>query len=147
MQLTKFTDYSLRVLIAVGVHGDEGLTIGQIAEQFGISKNHLMKVVQRLSSAGYVKTVRGRGGGLRLAVAPQSIGLGKLVRETEPDFFAVPCLDESRPDVCPIIPACVLKRALQRGVREFLHVLDEYTLADLIAPSRKLKVLLGGAAD
>ncbi len=149
MQLTKFTDYSLRVLIAVGLEEGRGLTVGRIAEQFGISRNHLMKVVHRLSRAGYLETVRGRGGGLSLAVPPESIGLGALVRETETDFQLVPCFDTGRSDACPIVPACVLKRALQRGVREFLQVLDEYTLADLIRPERKLRALLlsGSAAQ
>jgi len=142
MQLTRFTDYSLRVLIAVALGDEKGTTISRIAAQFGISRNHLMKVVHRLSKAGYLETLRGRGGGLRLAVAPDSIGLGDIVRATEADFHLVPCFDEARSDSCPIVPACVLKRALERGMRGFLGVLDEYTLADLIKPARRLRELL-----
>lgn len=142
MQLTRFTDYGLRVLIAVAVNREQGVTIGQIASQFGISRNHLVKVAQRLSQAGYLETVRGRGGGLRLAVPPESVRIGELVRVTESDFNLVPCFDPAEQGSCPIVPACVLKSALQRAMHEFLAVLDDYTLADLIRPERRLRALL-----
>jgi Rrf2 family nitric oxide-sensitive transcriptional repressor len=144
MQLTRFTDYTLRVLIAVGVSRNRGVTIGEISSQYGISKNHLMKVVQHLGRAGYLETVRGKGGGLRLAVPAEDIGLGAVVREAEGGFDVVPCFDRTRPDQCVIAPACVLKGALGRALTAFLGVLDGYTLADLIAPDRRLRSLLAG---
>ena len=142
MQLTRFTDFGLRVLISTGVAGQRGITISEISTRYRISRNHLMKVVQHLSHAGYLETVRGRGGGLRLAVAPEKIGLGQVVREIE-GFGLVPCFDKARPGAsCLIAPACVLKGALRRALEAFLAVLDEYTLADLIGPDRRLRELL-----
>lgn len=142
MQLTRFTDYTLRVLIAVGVSKNRNATIGGISAQYGISKNHLMKVVQQLGRRGYLETVRGKGGGLRLAVPAEEINLGKVVREVEGGFHLVPCFDPSRPDQCTITPSCVLKGALGRALGAFLDVLDGYTLADLIVPDRRLRNLL-----
>lgn len=143
MQLTRFTDYTLRTLIAVGVGRGEGVTIADIAARYGISKNHLMKVVQHLARAGYLETARGRGGGLRLAVPPGQIGLGAVVREVE-GFEIVPCFGagRGRAGACAIAPACVLKGAIGRALTAFLDVLDEYTLADLIGPERHLRALL-----
>jgi Rrf2 family nitric oxide-sensitive transcriptional repressor len=148
MQLTRFTDYTLRTLIAVGVDTEGGVTIADIAARYGISKNHLMKVVQHLARAGYLETVRGRGGGLRLAVPAERIGLGAIVREVE-GFEIVPCFGAERRAVeaCAIAPACVLKGALGRALTAFLDVLDEYTLADLIGPDRRLRRLLALDGD
>lgn len=142
MQLTTFTDYTLRVLIAAGVGKDGGVTIAEISSRYGISKNHLMKVVRHLGHTGYLDTARGRGGGMRLAVPAEQIGLGDVVRNVE-SFEIVPCFDAARPDKCVIAPACVLKGALSRALSAFLDVLDEYTLADLIEPDRRLRDLLG----
>jgi Rrf2 family nitric oxide-sensitive transcriptional repressor len=142
MQLTRFTDYTLRVLIAVALHQERGLTIGEIAAQYRISRNHLMKVVQHLSRIGYLDTLRGKGGGLRLAIPATEIALGKVVREVEGGFYIVPCFDVARPDRCVIAPACVLKRVLHDALGAFLAVLDGYTLADLVAPDRRLRELL-----
>lgn len=141
MQLTRFTDFGLRVLIAAGVAADRGVTITEISGRYGISKNHVMKVVRHLGHAGYLETTRGRGGGLKLAVAPERIVLGRVVREIE-GFELVPCFDSATPGACVIAPACVLKRALGRALDAFLAVLDEYTLADLIGPDRRLRELL-----
>jgi Rrf2 family transcriptional regulator, nitric oxide-sensitive transcriptional repressor len=145
MQLTRFTDYTLRTLIAVGVGSERGVTIGEISAQYGISKNHLMKVAQQLGRAGYLATTRGKGGGLRLAVPAAQINLGKIVRETEGGFHVVPCFDADNPAPCVIAPACVLKRVLRESLGAFLAVLDGYTLEDLIAPKRRLKGLLSSA--
>src|SRR5690606_9995418 len=111
MQLTRFTDYTLRVLISVGLNDKRGekrgVTIGEISTQYGISRNHLMKVVQHLGHVGYLVTLRGKGGGLRLAVPPGEINLGKVVRDVEGGFLIVPCFEPTRPDMCVIAPACV----------------------------------------
>jgi Rrf2 family nitric oxide-sensitive transcriptional repressor len=141
MRLNTFTDYCLRALMFVATKGEALATIDEIAAAYGISRNHLMKVVLRLGQLGYLETVRGKGGGMRLARAPAEINLGKLVRETEQDLAVVVCL-QSRERVCAIQPACLLKGALAEALAAFLAVLDGYTLADLVAPRRRLAQLL-----
>src|SRR5690554_6336375 len=149
MQLTRFTDYTLRVLISVGLNdkrgGKRGVTIGEISAQYGISRNHLMKVVQHLARAGYLETLRGKGGGLRLGVAASEIRLGDVVREAEGGFHIVPCFGPEGPDACAIAPACVLKNVLGTALGAFLEVLDRYTLEDLLVPDRRLDALLAPA--
>ena len=142
MRLTVYTDYALRVLMYVAVRPDPLPTIGQIADAYQISRNHLMKVVYELGQAGYLETVRGKNGGLRLARKPQEIGLGRLVRETEPDMALVPCFDPIRAQ-CAITPACRLRGALAEARAAFLAVLDGYTLADLVGNGASLQALLG----
>jgi len=146
MQLTRFTDYTLRVLISVGLNdkrgGKRGVTIGEISAQYGISRNHLMKVVQHLARSGYLETLRGKGGGLRLGVAAAEIRLGDIVREAEGGFPIVPCFGSEGPEACAIAPACVLKNVLGTALGAFLDVLDRYTLEDLLAPDRQLDALL-----
>ncbi|HEX7079737.1 MAG TPA: Rrf2 family transcriptional regulator [Gammaproteobacteria bacterium] len=148
MQLTRFTDYTLRVLISVGLNdrrgGAKGVTIGEISAQYGISRNHLMKVVQHLGRAGYLETSRGKGGGLRLAVPAAEIGLGDVVRDVEGGFHVVPCFDPSQPEACVIAPACMLRNVLGGALGAFLEVLDRYTLEDLLRPGERLHALLGG---
>lgn len=141
MRLTRYTDYSLRVLMYLGVHQAEELaTITEIAECYDISRNHVMKVVYELGQHGYIETLRGKGGGLRLAKPPEDINIGQLVRQTESDLHIVECFSsEGR---CRLSPACVLKGALGEALGAFLRVLDAYTLADLIAPQRDLRTLL-----
>lgn len=141
MRLTTFTDYCLRVLMYAGTKGDELATIDEIAASFDISRNHLMKVVFRLGQLGYLTTVRGKGGGMRLARDPAEINLGRLVRETEEDMALVECFD-GPPGACRIEPACVLRKALGEALEAFLAVLDDYTLADLLAPRSALATLL-----
>ena len=143
MQLTRFTDYSLRVLIAVGAKGDQALcTIPEISRQYGISRNHLIKVVHHLSRSGYLTTSRGKGGGFRLARPAAEIRVGAVIRDTESHFDVVPCLSPAGKAECAIEPACVLKRALREATRAFLAVTDDYTLADLLRPRRRLETLL-----
>jgi len=142
MRLTSFTDYCLRVLIYAGTKGDARATIDEMAATYGISRNHLMKVVFRLGQLGYLDTVRGKGGGVRLARDPAEINLGRLVRETEEDMALVECF-EGRPGACRIEPSCVLRRVLHEALAAFLAVLDDYTLADLLAPWPGLGQLLG----
>jgi Rrf2 family nitric oxide-sensitive transcriptional repressor len=135
MRLTLNTDFALRVLIHVGLCGDKLTRINDIAQSFGISKAHLMKVVNDLSQNGYLETVRGRNGGIRLMREPRHINIGQVVRDTENQLRVVGCY-------CPIERACVLRSALQDATRAFLAVLDAYTLADLTKPKRALSSLL-----
>lgn len=136
MQLTAYTDYSLRVLIFLAVHAADLATIDEIAEAYGISRSHLTKVVHQLGVAGYVETVRGRGGGLRLAREPERIRVGEVVRQTEGNMVLVECFD---PDAsrCRIEPACGLRGVVQEALEAFLRTLDGYTLADLVGRRRR----------
>jgi Rrf2 family nitric oxide-sensitive transcriptional repressor len=131
MRLTLYTDYSMRVLIYLGQRRDQLVTIGEIAAYYGISRNHLMKVVHQLGTWGYIETLRGKGGGIRLAHAPERINLGEVVRLTEENMDIVECFtaDASR---CIIEPVCVLKNVLEKALDNFLATLDLYTLADLL---------------
>lgn len=142
MRLTVYTDYSLRLLIYAALKADALITIGEVAEAYGISRNHLTKVVHQLGLAGYLETVRGKGGGLRLARRPESIRLGDVIRRTEPDAALTPCFKPIEAH-CAIFPGCVLKDALREAREAFFRVLDSYTLADLVAPGARLRTLLG----
>lgn len=141
MRLTVYTDFSLRVLMYLALHPERRPTIAEIASSYGISKNHLMKVVYELAVAGYLVTVRGKNGGMRLARPPPDIGLGEIVRRTEPDMALVPCLEPVGAP-CVISPACKLRRALHEARSAFLEVLDGYTLADLVDNPAPLAALL-----
>jgi Rrf2 family nitric oxide-sensitive transcriptional repressor len=140
MHLTTHTDYSLRVLMRLALTPQQLTTIAEIAEVYGISEHHLMKVVHQLGLAGFIDTVRGRGGGIRLAKKPADITVGEVVRRTEPDFGLVECF---RPNGrCTITRACVLPAILSEALDSFLSVLDRYTLEDLVTRPRQLAQLL-----
>lgn len=141
MHLTAFTDYCIRVLTFVAVKEGELATIDEIARHHRISRNHLMKVVFRLSQLGYLETIRGKGGGIRLGVDPAQIRVGQLVRRTEEDVALVECL-RGESCSCVIEPGCVMKKALRRALDAFFDQLDGYTLADLVKPRRSLARLL-----
>jgi Rrf2 family nitric oxide-sensitive transcriptional repressor len=141
VRLTIYTDYSLRLLIYLALKDDGLATIAEVAQKYRISKNHLMKVAYQLGVAGYVETVRGRSGGLRLAKPATSIGLGEVVRHTEPDMNLVPCFVKNDTS-CAITRCCVLRRALDKARLAFLEVLDGYSLADLARPRTSLRDLL-----
>jgi Rrf2 family nitric oxide-sensitive transcriptional repressor len=131
MRLTSYTDYSLRTLMYLAMHRDHLVTIQDIADLHGISKNHLMKVVYQLGLAGYIETVRGRNGGLRLKREPFDINIGALVRSTETDFFMAECFDRAN-NTCPLTPDCTLKSVLNQATLAYLAVLDGVTLALLL---------------
>jgi Rrf2 family nitric oxide-sensitive transcriptional repressor len=140
MRLTVYTDYSLRVLMFLALKQDGLATIAEIAGAYRISKNHLMKIAHQLGLAGYVETVRGKGGGLRLARPPEAIVLGEVVRRTEPDMALVPCFESAA--CCRIAPSCELYDVLEEAKSAFLAVLDRHTLADLVRPRTRLQKLL-----
>lgn len=145
MRLTVYTDYALRVLMYAALHPDRLSTIGEISSVYGISRNHLTKVVYELGLAGYIETVRGQQGGIRLARPAQDIGLGDVVRQTEKGAVIVPCFDGAA-NYCAISPACKLKRALQQASNAFFAVLDGFTLADLTSNRDILSELLQQSA-
>lgn len=140
MRLTLYTDYCLRALMFSGIKGDALSTISEIAEHFGISRNHLVKVVHELGQKGYLETVRGKKGGFRLMRKPSQINIGTVVRDSEEELEIIGCL-EGR-DYCPIQQACVLRNALREATKAFLGVLDQYTLEDLLMPGKSLVKLL-----
>jgi Rrf2 family nitric oxide-sensitive transcriptional repressor len=140
MRLTFATDYALRLLMLVGLETEHLVTIEEVADRFRISKNHLMKVAYQLGQAGYLETVRGRNGGLRLGKAPSQIVVGEVVRRMEPDFAVVECQNPT--GYCRITPSCVLRSAMREAVQAFLGKLDQYTLEDLLRPKSKLRHLL-----
>ncbi|TDT44284.1 BadM/Rrf2 family transcriptional regulator [Halospina denitrificans] len=139
MRITGYTDYSLRVLMYVTAQGNRLATIQEIADRYGISKNHLMKVVHQLTRKGYLESVRGKKGGIRLKPNPSDINLGILVREMEPDLHLVECFGPD--NTCVITPICSLKGVLNEALQAFLATLDQYTLAD-ITPSSDIPQLI-----
>ena len=133
MRLTYHADYALRLLMYVALRDGTLVQIQEVAEAYGISKNHLMKVAFHLGRLGFLETVRGRNGGLRLARAPQDITVGEVVRKTEESFALVECFDPGS-NGCVITGPCRLRGVLRKALDAFLDVLDEHTLADLIQP-------------
>jgi Rrf2 family nitric oxide-sensitive transcriptional repressor len=138
MRLTRYTDYAMRVLLHLAARDDDDLSsIGEIAGLYKISQNHLMKVVQDLGKAGFVRTVRGRGGGIALARPADQIIIGQVVRQTEEGFQLVDCTN------CVIAPACTLPRALNEATAAFIAVLDKYSLEDLLDQRHQMRALFG----
>ncbi|OJY69659.1 MAG: Rrf2 family transcriptional regulator [Sphingobium sp. 66-54] len=137
MRLTRYTDYAMRVLIYLAVRPGQLSSIREITRAYGVSQSHLMKVVNDLVNAGYLTSVRGRFGGIRLARDPREINVGAVVRHTEDGFELVDCAD------CVIAPACGLTGALDEALAAFLAVLDGYSLHDLMAQRRSVAALLG----
>lgn len=135
MRLTLHTDYALRALVFLATAGEAGSTAQVIAERFRISRNHLVKVLQRLRSLGYLETTRGRGGGVRLAMPAQDINIGAVVRQTEEDLVLVECFDPAS-NTCPLIGACGLESKLGEAFNAFMAVLDRCTVADLALNQR-----------
>lgn len=130
MRLTAYTDYSLRTLIYLAMHREQLVTVQHIADAHGIPKNHLTKVVHQLGMLGYVATVRGRNGGLRLGREPASIVIGDVVRHTESDFYMAPCFDQDAAG-CLYATACSLKGELAKATAAYLAVLDAVTLEQM----------------
>jgi len=141
LRLTVYTDYSLRLLMYLALKEGGLATIAEVAESYSISKTHLMKVAHQLGVGGFIETIRGRGGGLRLAKPADTIGLGEIIRRSEPDMALVPCF-KPIDDPCAIQSCCVLKKALGRASAAFLDVLDGYSLRDLVKPRTRLQAFL-----
>lgn len=136
MRMAEYTDYSLRVLMYCASNPDRLVTIPEIAEAYGVSRNHLMKIVHDLGRQGLLETTRGRGGGLRLLRPASQIRIGDVVRATETDFRLVECFDEST-NACNLSPSCRMKRLLDSALAAYFRELDGATLADLVGPPGK----------
>jgi Rrf2 family nitric oxide-sensitive transcriptional repressor len=139
MRLSEYTDYTLRVLMYCAARRQERVTIGELAEHHGLSKNHLMKVVNDLARQGLIETTRGRGGGLRLMKDPAEIRIGDVVRASETDFRLVECFD-TRTNACSLTPSCRLKHLFNDALQAWFGALDGATLADVArSPPTKTK--------
>jgi Rrf2 family nitric oxide-sensitive transcriptional repressor len=134
MQITRYTDYALRVLMYLALSPNRQATIPEIADFFNISRNHLVKVVHQLGSKGFVITTRGKGGGLTLQRPPEMIHIGEVVRAMENHFNWVECFDPAQQH-CRLLPACGLKQLIARAGNAYLQVLDAATLADVLSGS------------
>lgn len=142
MHLTQYTDYSLRILMFLATRQEDQLVRSkEIADIYGISNNHLIKIVRQLSTSGYIETIRGRSGGMRLAKDPSAINIGEVVRDMEENFHIVECFDKEN-NRCIISDACRLKGVLNEALEAFITVLDKYTLGDMILNKEKLYALL-----
>lgn len=133
MRLTTMTDYAMRLLMYLGEHPDRLCTIAEVAQAHAISQPHLMKVTNRLSRAGWIETVRGKNGGMRLAHLPADITIGAVVRDTENDLALVECMGDRQ--ACNLIGRCSLPRVLSGALNKFMEHLDQFTLADLLEPA------------
>ncbi len=138
MQLTMHTDYALRVLLYLSHFPDRRVGTEEISAAYGISKNHLVRVVQTLADAGYLQAKVGRSGGLQLARLPHQIRIGEVIRTAEASFRLVECHDPQN-NTCPIVSVCGLKSLLDDALGAFLAELDQHTLADLVKPRSRNK--------
>lgn len=149
MKLTQHTDYALRMLIFLAVHRDRSVTVSDVATSYGLSRNHLLKVAQNLGKRGYINTARGRSGGISLALPPDEINIGEVVRAMEDGFTLVECLHPEG-GACILSPACRLKGVVREAIDAFLGVFDAYSLDDLVGNTKLLIELLrlpGGQAE
>lgn len=143
MQITTHSDYALRLLIYLAIHPhNKPATVKDAAGCYGVSINHMAKVAQRLVQEKIVISQRGRGGGLQLAMPPESINIGALLRKTE-NFKLLECFGEECN--CPIESICILFSAMRKAQVAFLDVLDTYTLADVIKNKNRLQQSLNVA--
>ncbi|WP_417597124.1 RrF2 family transcriptional regulator [Oceanospirillum sp.] len=140
MQLTRQTDYAIRVLMFLGVQqSDELVTISDIAHHFEISRNHLMKIVHKLGQLGYIQTVRGKYGGMRINMEAEEVSIGRMIRDFETSLEIVDC----EKLICPLTGSCDMKPMLKKARDAFLGVVDEYTLRDLLKNPADIRTLLG----
>ncbi|HDP0036541.1 TPA: Rrf2 family transcriptional regulator [Legionella pneumophila] len=140
MQLTQFTDYSLRALIYIALR-KETCTIKDITDAYGISNNHMIKIIHNLSKLGLIKTIRGKNGGILMAAQPEAVNLGQLITQLEPHFDLVPCFNKEKANCC-IAPVCKLKGILHEAQAAFMNILGRYTLADVLHNKNELSVFL-----
>ena len=140
MQLTQFTDYSLRALIYIALKKNT-CTIKDITSVYMISSNHMNKIIHNLAKLGIIKTIRGKNGGITLAANPSDINLGALILKLESNFDLVPCFNKEKANCC-IAPVCKLKHVLYEARKAFMNVLDQFTLADVLHNKIELNAIL-----
>lgn len=140
MRLTRFTDNALRCLLYLAATPARVATVSEVAERMGMSADQLLKVIQRLVALGYVRTIRGRNGGVRLAKSAEAITIAEVVRATEPSLSLVPCFEACSTE-CPMSGSCALAAALEESLRAFFAVLQRRTVADLVAASGESPVI------
>jgi Rrf2 family nitric oxide-sensitive transcriptional repressor len=131
MQLTSYTDYSLRALLFIAKEPDRLVTVSEISDHYGVSRNHMVKVIHNLGMLGFIKTVRGKSGGVRLALAPEDIKISDVVKQTEPHLNIQECFNKET-NTCPLIDDCRLMGVLYKARSSFMSVLEQYTLADML---------------
>ena len=139
MQLSLRSDYSLRVLVYLGTHPDRVVTTREVSIAYGISKHHLVRIIQLLAEYRYVHVHAGRSGGITLAREPQQISLGDVVRDSEPNMRLVECFDRAT-NTCRIAPCCGLKGMLREALESFITTLNRYTLADVLDHGAQAKL-------
>lgn len=140
MHLTNFSDYALRVLIYLSLRNEKS-SIAEVSKILNLSENHLMKVVHRLAKLGYIQSLRGKNGGIQMALAPRKINLGKIIVELEPNFNIAECFDEEK-GLCILSPECRLKGYFNEAKKAFLKTLGKYSLADLTKNKSELLALM-----
>ena len=145
MKLSLFSDYSIRVLMFAALKGSP-FRVDEVTSAYGISRNHVAKVVHSLAKLGYLETRRGRGGGIRLARLAAEIRVGQLLRQTEAQQVIVECFDPAT-NTCPITHCCLLKGVLAQAVKAFYALLDQYTLEQLVAGPQSVKMGLTLLSD
>jgi Rrf2 family transcriptional regulator, nitric oxide-sensitive transcriptional repressor len=141
MRLSTYSDYSIRVLMQAALRSPERVTVDEVADTFGISRHHLVKVVHDLGRSGYLRTQRGIGGGFTLGRPPEQIRLGDIVRLGEESDKVIDCADQPGRQ-CRLFPACRLKGVLNEAASAFFGVLDDYTLADLVKQPSRMRTAL-----
>ena len=142
MQLTRYSDYVMRVLMYLALNSHRRCTTREIADAYGVSESHLTKVIFHLGRSGFITTIRGEGGGLELARPASGINLGTVYREFEPSFELAECFAGKERCACPIAGFCELTRVLELALQAFLEVLDRHTLEDLLTSAPELKRVL-----
>ncbi|WP_316859332.1 Rrf2 family transcriptional regulator [uncultured Cohaesibacter sp.] len=146
MRLAKGTDFAYRILMLVAMNDERNLTVETVATALRLSRTHCMKLIAKLSGSGFLKTTRGRGGGLELGMPAEQIRMGDVAKAIESDFGVVECLcprceDEPQPD-CPMFGGCEMSRVMARSIKQFVASLNENTLADIVAKSKNSPNLL-----
>jgi Rrf2 family nitric oxide-sensitive transcriptional repressor len=142
MRLSTFTDYSLRVLIYAAARAPEQVSLTELAEAYGISRNHLIQVVRLLGQLGYLENTRGRGGGIRLGREAADIRLSEVVRATEPGFEMAECFQKGKANQCRLTPICALRGILAEATDAFIDTLGQHTLADIVANRKQVLAAL-----
>lgn len=148
MEISLYSDYAFRVLIYLALNGSKLVQIRTISHTYHVSENHLIKVVQHLVKLGYVASVRGRNGGIRLAKSPSQIVVGEVFRKTEPNLKLANCFDAEH-NACSIMDSCKLRAVLGRALESFLAILDQKTLADLVSQREQISstIRIKGAGE